>query len=104
MNTAGHGSDLDVVFPRPYHEPLGQLDRGSGTGAAAVPEAGAEVGKRAALGHSRGAAGAAGLHRKPAEVCCRARTNILPAVTAQPIRPGPPRPSATRQQSPPARR
>ncbi len=29
---------------------------------------------------------------------------ILPAVTAQPIRPGPPRPSAARQQSPPARR
>lgn len=49
------------LFPRPYHEPLGQLDRGSGAGAAAVPEAGAEVGKRAALGHCRGAAGAAGL-------------------------------------------
>ena len=43
------------------------MDRGSGAGAAAVPEAGAEVGKRAALGHRRGAAGAAVLHRKPAE-------------------------------------
>ena len=61
MNTAlFSGSDLDVVFSLVL-----TMSLSASWIAAAVlvlrPEAGAEVGKRAALGHRRGAAGAAGL-------------------------------------------
>ncbi|MEI3065334.1 MAG: M56 family metallopeptidase [Oscillospiraceae bacterium] len=75
------------LFPRPYHEPLGQLDRGSGAGATAVPEAGAEVGKRAALGHVAARLVLPVSIESPLSLLPRTEA-ILPAAAAQPIQTG----------------